>query len=161
MAPRRKVAKPAVNLEITVDGQPVSLNGSGESSVQEVAPGVYSILHEGKSYEVRIADKGSEFRALVDQFELPVEILDSRNATKRTAASLAHQHQDVKAPMPGKIIRTLVSEGDQVQSGQGLVVVEAMKMQNELKALRAGRVLRVAVSDGDTVGAGDVLVTLE
>jgi biotin carboxyl carrier protein len=70
-------------------------------------------------------------------------------------------HQDVKAPMPGKVIRLLVREGDEVQAGQGLAVVEAMKMQNELKALRAGRVLRVAVKDGATVGAGDVLVTLE
>ncbi len=63
--------------------------------------------------------------------------------------------------MPGKVIRILVKEGDDVEAGQGLAVVEAMKMQNELKALRAGRVVRVPAKDGDTVGAGDVLVTLE
>ena len=63
--------------------------------------------------------------------------------------------------MPGKVIRVLVKIGDDVIAGQGLAVVEAMKMQNELKALRAGRVIHVAAKDGDTVGAGDVLFTLE
>jgi biotin carboxyl carrier protein len=63
--------------------------------------------------------------------------------------------------MPGKVVRLLVREGDAVAAGQGLVVVEAMKMQNEMKASRAGRVAEVRVSDGDTVAAGDTLVVLE
>jgi biotin carboxyl carrier protein len=63
--------------------------------------------------------------------------------------------------MPGKVVRLLVSEGDAVDAGQGLVVVEAMKMQNEMKASRAGRVVEVRVRDGATVGAGDTLVVLE
>ena len=62
--------------------------------------------------------------------------------------------------MPGKVIRVLVREGDGVEIGQGLVVVEAMKMQNEMKALRSGHVVEVRVRDGDTVTAGDVLVVL-
>jgi biotin carboxyl carrier protein len=63
--------------------------------------------------------------------------------------------------MPGKVVRLLVSAGDAVDAGQGLVVVEAMKMQNEMKASRAGRVVEVRVRDGETVGAGDTLVVLE
>jgi biotin carboxyl carrier protein len=62
--------------------------------------------------------------------------------------------------MPGKVIRVLVHEGDAVEIGQGLVVVEAMKMQNEMKALRAGHVVEVRVRDGNTVGAGDTLVVI-
>jgi biotin carboxyl carrier protein len=62
--------------------------------------------------------------------------------------------------MPGKVVRVLVGEGDVVEVGQGLVVVEAMKMQNEMKALRGGNVVEVRVRDGDTVSAGDVLVVL-
>jgi biotin carboxyl carrier protein len=63
--------------------------------------------------------------------------------------------------MPGKVVRLLIREGDTVDIGQGLIVVEAMKMQNEMKASRAGRVVEVCVRDGDTVTAGDTLVVLE
>lgn len=150
-----------MNLDIIVDGRTVSLNSAQENNVQEIAPGVYSILYGGKSYEVRIAESAGEWRAMVGDLAVPVEIQDPRNAARRSKATLGHMHQDVKAPMPGKVIRMLVSEGDEVQAGQGLAVVEAMKMQNELKALRAGKVTRVAVKDGDTVGAGDVVLVLE
>ena len=63
--------------------------------------------------------------------------------------------------MPGKVVRILVATGDLVETSQGLVVVEAMKMQNELKAARPGRVVEIQACDGETVGAGDVLLVLE
>jgi biotin carboxyl carrier protein len=63
--------------------------------------------------------------------------------------------------MPGRVVRLLVEVGDEVVEGQGVVVIEAMKMQNELKASKAGPVAKVSVAVGDTVGAGDVLVVVE
>ena len=63
--------------------------------------------------------------------------------------------------MPGKVVRVLVAPGDAVEAGQGLIVVEAMKMQNEMKASRAGRVAAVPAKEGATVAAGDVLATIE
>jgi biotin carboxyl carrier protein len=63
--------------------------------------------------------------------------------------------------MPGRVVRLLVAAGDEVEEGQGVVVIEAMKMQNELKSPKAGRVVRVGTSVGDTVGSGDVLVVVE
>jgi biotin carboxyl carrier protein len=66
-----------------------------------------------------------------------------------------------KAPMPGRVVRLLAAVGDQVEEGQGVVVIEAMKMQNELKSPKAGRVVRVGASVGDTVASGDVLVVVE
>ena len=63
--------------------------------------------------------------------------------------------------MPGKVIRVLAAPGDEVAAGQGIVVVEAMKMQNELKSTRKGKVLRIAVNEGATVGAGELLATIE
>jgi biotin carboxyl carrier protein len=63
--------------------------------------------------------------------------------------------------MPGKVVRVLVEAGDLVETSQGLVVVEAMKMQNELKASRPGRVIEISAREGETVGAGDTLVVLE
>lgn len=69
--------------------------------------------------------------------------------------------QQVTAPMPGKIVRLLVAPGDEVTPRQGLVVIEAMKMENELKASRAGRVKAVRVAEGQSVEAGALLVTVE
>jgi biotin carboxyl carrier protein len=69
--------------------------------------------------------------------------------------------QEVAAPMPGKIVRVLVNPGENVEEGQGLVVVEAMKMQNEMKSPKAGRVAEVRTSAEATVAAGDVLVVIE
>ena len=63
--------------------------------------------------------------------------------------------------MPGKIVRLLVVEGDTVESGQGLLVMEAMKMQNEMKAPKAGRVVSISAREGATVAAGDVLAAIE
>jgi biotin carboxyl carrier protein len=63
--------------------------------------------------------------------------------------------------MPGRVVRLLVEVGDEVAEGQGMVVIEAMKMQNELKSPKAGRVVRIGVGVGDTVGSGDVLVVVE
>jgi biotin carboxyl carrier protein len=63
--------------------------------------------------------------------------------------------------MPGRVVRLLAAVGDEVEEGQGVVVIEAMKMQNELKSPKAGRVVRVGASVGDTVGSGDVLVVVE
>ena len=63
--------------------------------------------------------------------------------------------------MPGRVVRVLVEVGDEVEEQQGVVVIEAMKMQNELKSPKAGRVVRVAVAVGETVGSGDVLVVVE
>jgi biotin carboxyl carrier protein len=69
--------------------------------------------------------------------------------------------ETITAPMPGKVVRVLVAPGDAVEAGQGLVVVEAMKMQNEMKASLAGRVATVPAREGATVAAGEVLATIE
>ncbi len=67
----------------------------------------------------------------------------------------------VRAPMPGRVVRVLAAEGDEVAEQQGVVVLEAMKMQNEMRSPKAGRIRRVAVQVGDTVAAGDLLALVE
>jgi biotin carboxyl carrier protein len=69
--------------------------------------------------------------------------------------------QSVSAPMPGKVVRVLVTEGQSVAAGQGIAVVEAMKMQNEMKAPKSGRVIQLKVREGETVGTGEVLALIE
>ena len=88
-----------------------------------------------------------------------IDLLDTAGAPvlKRLASGPVR----VAAPMPGRVLRVQVSPGDEVAAGQGLVVVEAMKMENELRATRAGRVLEVVVREGQAVETGALLVVLE
>ena len=90
-----------------------------------------------------------------------VEIFDPRALRGRGRGGSAQGRQNVTAPMPGKVIRVLVAAGDAVEAGQGLVAVEAMKMQNEMKSPKAGRVAEMKTKEGAAVTAGDVLVVVE
>jgi biotin carboxyl carrier protein len=132
-----------------------------EASVLEVEPGIYSILMDGISYEVKVVTGPAGYYVDLDGERSVVEVQDPRSASRRGASGLRDGRQNVSAPMPGRIVRVLVNEGAEVEAGAGLVVVEAMKMQNEMKAPKSGRVVAVKASEGDTVAAGEVLVTIE
>ncbi len=105
--------------------------------------------------------QGQAWHAEVNGRRFEVEVRDPRNVSHRSKTAFGSGRQNITAPMPGKVIRVLVNEGDQVETGQGLVVVEAMKMQNEMKASRPGRVVSVLARAGNTIAAGDTLVVLE
>ncbi len=90
-----------------------------------------------------------------------VEVFDPRNLRARKAGSATQGRHDVAAPMPGKVVRLLVTVGDAVEPGQGLVVVEAMKMQNEIKSRKAGRVVEVRTRPDAAVTAGEILLVVE
>ncbi len=121
--------------------------------VREVEPGVYSVLIGNRSYEIRIEDdqgwwRGASFSAIPPELAL--------GPKKGGGGALR-----VSSPMPGKVIRVLVAQGDAVESGQELLVVEAMKMQNAMKSPRAGIVKDVRAQAGQTVAAGDLLALIE
>jgi biotin carboxyl carrier protein len=128
-----------------------------EAHVEAVEPGVYLVLLDGRSYEARV-EAGA---VRIEGRRIPVEVRDPRAWHAASASRTADGIQTVSAPMPGKVIRVLVSAGDSVEAGQGLVVVEAMKMQNEMRAPRSGRVVAVSAIEGSTVVAGQPLATLE
>jgi biotin carboxyl carrier protein len=132
-----------------------------EASVLEVEPGIYSILVGGRSYEVKVVAGPAGFYVDLSGERSVVEVQDPRSAGRRGAMGVHDGRQSISAPMPGRVVRVLVNEGAEVEAGAGLVVVEAMKMQNEMKAPKSGRVLSVKASEGDTVAAGEVLVTIE
>jgi biotin carboxyl carrier protein len=131
------------------------------ADVRTPEPGVYSILLDGQSYDARIEETPAGLVVVIDGYRFEIQVLDPRRWSRKSARGAGEGVQTVTAPMPGKVVRVLVKPGDAVESGQGLVVVEAMKMQNELRAARAGRVLSVSAAEGATVTAGEVLVTLE
>lgn len=127
----------------------------------EVQPGVYSILHEGKSYEAQVVPDGDNWFVRLGGQIHEVETYDPRDGRRRAGAKLSEGRQSIKAPMPGKVVRMLVAVGNAVEAGQGVAVVEAMKMQNEMKSPKAGRVVELRAAAGDTVGAGSVLAVVE
>lgn len=129
-----------------------------EADATEVAPGIYSVLIGGRSFEVRVEPRGAALRIQVAGREFSAEVADPRRWRRRRDSEIeAEGRQPVIAPMPGKVVRVLVRVGDAVEAGQGLLVVEAMKMQNEIRAPKSGAIERLLVTDGQAVNAGDVL----
>lgn len=147
--------------QVAVDGRIVEIDSERLDCVRQVEPGVYSVLLDGVSYEIRIQQSSERLTAAAAGRRFAVEVRDPRDATRGSSASIGSGRQSVTAPMPGRVVRLLVAKDDMVETSQGLVVVEAMKMQNELKAARPGRVIDIRAREGDTVAAGDVLLVLE
>jgi biotin carboxyl carrier protein len=147
--------------QVAVDGRTIEIDSEQLASVFQVEPGVYSVLLDGVSYEVRLTQSSQGLSAEAGGRRFAVGVRDPRDTSRGERASIGSGRQNVAAPMPGKVIRVLVNVGDSVEAGQGLVVVEAMKMQNEMKAARPGRVVDIRAAAGETVGAGDTLVMLE
>jgi biotin carboxyl carrier protein len=126
-------------------------------NIVEVEPGVYSVIDGLSSWEVRVS--GNEFT--IGEYRFLFEIDDPRQWKRSKHAADAQGRASIASAMPGKIVRVLVAVGDEVIAGQGIMVVEAMKMQNELKAPRDGRVTSIAVKENDSVNAGAVLAVIE
>lgn len=123
---------------------------------------VLSLLIGGISYEVRREQTVSGLRLSINSARYAVELRDPRSLlSRRSESGAAEGKKKIVAPMTGKVVRVLVRQGDQVQAGQGVVVVEAMKMQNELKSPKQGIVQKVSAVVGATVNAGDVLLIVE
>jgi biotin carboxyl carrier protein len=118
------------------------------------------VLMEGRSYEARVEETPNCLVVVIDGFRFEVDVRDPRRLARRHDGRGAEGVQSISAPMPGKVVRVLVALGDAVEAGQGIVVVEAMKMQNEMKARNPGTVLTLSAREGATVAAGDILATV-
>ena len=132
-----------------------------EASILEVEPGIYSVLIGNRSYEVKIVAASGGYYVDLDGHRSFIEVRDPRTLVKSGRGGAGEGRQSVTAPMPGKVVRVLVEAGSEVQAGDGMIVVEAMKMQNEMKAPKTGRVVEVLVREGATVAAGEVLSIIE
>ena len=150
-----------MKLHVVVDGREIEIDTEQLAGALQVEPSVYSVLAGAASYEVRVRSSPEGLTATVAGRQFTVEVRNPRDAGRSPGASIGTGRQNVTTPMPGKVVRVLVKPEELVETSQGLVVVEAMKMQNELKAARPGRVIEVRAREGETVAAGDVLVVLE
>jgi len=158
-------------LELTRQGGVVCvLDGEAfDAQVAEVAPGVYSLLLGGQSFHARVAERPSgdsaeagakHYAVEIDGRTIRISIRDPRRWRQVHSRSGIGGRQNITAPMPGKVIRILVSERQQVEAGQGLIVVEAMKMQNEIKSPAPGIIEKVLVLEGQAVNGGATLLVM-
>jgi biotin carboxyl carrier protein len=146
-----------VTRKVLVNGREIKLPENW--SAVEVEPNLWSVLDpDGRSFEVWY---DGDSTAVVNGRRHTVEVVDPRAVRRRDASASLEGRQTLKASMPGKVVRILVSEGDPVEAGAGVVVVEAMKMQNEVKSPKSGTVTKIAVREGATVNAGEVLAIVE
>jgi len=136
-----------------VNGKEVSVD------VATVASDRLSILMDGKSYDVI---RGSAGTIRVGEHTYEVSVTDPRSwRSRQQAASGTSGPQKLTASMPGKVVRVLTSAGGKIIAGQGLVVIEAMKMQNEIRSPRDGTVRAILVREGSNVNAGEVVAIVE
>lgn len=138
-----------------------------EADWAEISPAVYSMLIGDRSYELHLEAhptvaplRDTSYTVTVGPHRFQLEIQDPRSRRRVGAPQSPEGPQELVAPMPGKIVKVLVTEGQEVAQGEGLLVVEAMKMQNEIRAPRAGRVERIYVGEGNGVETGAKLVRL-
>lgn len=141
-------------LEWRIDGRVV------EADAANIGSGAYSFLIAGRSVEVHVDAIGPGLLISSGGREFIASVIDPRRYRKAGSAILAEGRQQVTASMPGKVIRVLVKAGDLVAAGQGIVVVEAMKMQNEVKSPKAGSIEKLLVVEGQAVNAGDALAVV-
>jgi biotin carboxyl carrier protein len=153
-----------VELRCNSDRWEISLDGKAiDADAIQIAPNVFSILLNGESFEVRIAPASDGKLTLQTRHhEFTAELVDPRAwRGRRHGAVEAEGRQQIVAPMPGKVVRLLVKVGDKVEAGQGLLVVEAMKMQNEVRSPKTGMVERLLAKEGQPVNAGEVLAWID
>jgi pyruvate carboxylase subunit B len=146
------------NDQIQLDGKPIS------ASIETAGNGAYSVLENGASFRVISCRNGTTYEVLCDGISEEVRVETERSRLLRNYSSVSAQKarvDELRAPMPALVVRVEVEAGQEVVAGQGLVVLEAMKMENELKATHAGRVKEVRIEKGKAVEKGELLLVLE
>jgi acetyl/propionyl-CoA carboxylase alpha subunit len=144
--------------EYTISG---TYTESGKASIAAVMPGVFSVLLGSKSFSVAIARRGSGLELWAGGRRHFLELADPRDRSGKADRVSAAGPVEIRAQMPGKVIKVLVERGAAVETGQGIIIVEAMKMQNEMKSPKSGVVGRIQAAEGSTVAAGETLMVIE
>ncbi len=167
-----------MKLRVTIDGEDCVLDfqaseglaaytlqgfvtAEGKASVAEIMPGVFSVLLGPRSYAVHLNRTAEGLEVWAAGRRRSVSVADVRDSSARQKKSTVNGPTEIRAQMPGKVVKLLVELGATVEAGQGLIVVEAMKMQNEMKSPRPGRVSKIYAVEGRTVAAAEKLMVVE
>jgi biotin carboxyl carrier protein len=141
-------------VEATVHGRRYRLE------MRRTVDAAYWFAWNGLSMEAVVIPQEEGYAVTVRGKRVLVEFQDSTKKTRRRGGA-SEGVVEVRAPMPGKIVRVLRSEGEEMVAHQGIVVMEAMKMQNEIRSPKAGKIVRIAVREGDAVKLGDLIAQVE
>jgi biotin carboxyl carrier protein len=143
--------------EVTLDGRTVHVDAVRSG------PTIYSVIEDGQQFEAMVDEKGAHgFDVLVAGRIFHLEVIDERSKLLAGSAAVAASGpQAVAAEMPGKVVKLAVAPGGAVSEGQGVVILEAMKMENEIPSPIDGVIREIAVSEGQTVEAGALLFVVE
>jgi len=165
-----------MKIELEIDGQMIegeftladgaaqlSFGGATrEAQVSEPEPGMFTVIINDRVYRCALEESpGGAVEVVVNGKRIPVAARDKKHLRGQAGAAAASGQVKLLAPMPGKVVRVLLNAGDEVAARQGVLVVEAMKMQNEVQSPKAGKIAEIKVSEGQTVNAGDVLAVIE
>ena len=140
-----------------VDGHPLEVDAA------ITARDILSVLVGGDAFEVkRERSLQGELHLVIGSARYAIDVQDPRSLrTRRASGATEAGPAKITAPMPGKIVRVMVAVGDEVKAGQGVIVMEAMKMQNEMKSPKDGKVQKILTAEGATVNPGDALAVIE
>jgi len=152
-----EVEESAGRVRIRIDGQPTPIE---VSSASEPGDSLLSLVIGGQSYEAQVRLEERQIWVELDGERFVFELVEP-GSRPRASRSPAGGPAEVRAPMPGKVVKLLVAAGDAVEAGQGLLLFEAMKMQNEIRSPLAGKVLQVKAREGQVVEARDLLLILQ
>jgi biotin carboxyl carrier protein len=153
---RLELGKVAAGWECRLDGQTIHIDA--------LIPrrDVLSLLIDGHAYEIKREQTVTDLHMWVGSSRFAVELRDPRSLRSRQKSTGDEKGpRKIVAPMPGRVVRLLVAENAEVEAGQGIVVVEAMKMQNEIKSPKKGVVKKISATPGAAVNPGDVLAIVE
>ncbi len=140
---------------VSVDGRPLPID------VKATGPNTLHLLVEGRGFDVGLARQPTGYQVDLPSRSWLVQLAPASSGRTPPTRKAGTSPLRVTAPMPGRVVRVMVTPGERVAAGAGLIVVEAMKMENELRAPRAGRVQQLDVQEGQTVEVGTLLVVLE
>ena len=151
---RVEVNRAGSHVEGLIDGREV------DADVVALREETYSILIGGRSIDVRVEESPAGVRVISGGREFSASVSDPRKFRRGAGELSAEGRQHVNAPMPGKVVHLLVKAGEAVKVGQGLLVIEAMKMQNEIRSPKSGIVEKLLASEGQPVNAGETLAVV-
>lgn len=156
------IGKEKYEVEIKRDGEKVSARVDDREydlEASEVEPNVFLLKHDNQIYQIYVAPNGF---VNVGNHQLEITLTDPKRLRGASAAGAsADGASEIKTAMPGKLVRVLVEAGAEIKQGEPVLVVEAMKMQNEMKSPKDGIVKEIRFAEGATVNAGDVLAVIE
>jgi biotin carboxyl carrier protein len=149
-----EVTREGASFEVRIDGVLQALDLIFSDTSHDV------MLVGNSCYDVVSVPKPGGYQVNVYNRIFEIDVLDPKQLASGSSKASGLGDGTVRAAMPGRVVKVLVAEGDEVTAGQGLLLLEAMKMQNEIRSPRPGRVTGLAVSPGDTVEAGRLLLTV-